>query len=399
MITTRQGVAAHRGGLDLTISLTADQADALGADAHRLVDYLDTVMVQIAAIRTHAEPVLPEARVIPAVPAQQVVSEVTAKDRPIFQGVQWDERVLQEVSALLSMLDGVRDATLRRHAGHHGSIRRAGYAMGVSKATAQSRRNALQAPSPAELWAAGAYGGVRHRKASMPAVMRPWSIAWPGYIPVDVFPPETRARCLVDGVEGSAEALQTPDGVAAAEWLRRSAAALVPFDLDDRGWPLNPAGRTGWTGRRLRHWGENAAANCIVRSNDGYVLMTRCDDLALWAFPGGMIEPGEDRVEAMRRVLREKTGVDVSGVDPKILHRGYREDARATDNAWACSVLSLFVVPRQVPVAAGGDTIEVGWFRVDTAEQLAAELDVRGGLYEAHRPWLQAAIDHLSPTA
>ena len=399
MITTRQGVEAHRGGLDLTISLTADQADALGADAHRLVDYLDTVMVQMAAFRTRRDPVLPEVRTIAAVPSRQVVSEITAKDRPVYQGAQWDERVLQEVSALLTLLDGVRDATLRTHAGHGGSISRAGYAMGVSKATAQTRRNALQAPSPAELRVVGAYGGAHHPGSSLPAVMRPWSVAWPGYTPVDVNPPELLSRGLAGSdTEGRPEAMQTPDNLPPAEWLRRSAAALVPFDLDDRGWPLNPAGRTGRVGRnlRLRHWGENAAADCVVRSDDGYLLMIRRDDLRQWAFPGGMMEPAEDQMEALRRVLLEQTGLAVSGRGPEILRREYLDDGRATDHAWVCSVLGLFGVPKRVTVVDGDDAVETGWFRADSAEQIAAELDVRGGLYEAHRPLLQLVIDRRS---
>ena len=255
MITTRQGAEAERGGLDLTISLTADQADALGVDAQRLVDYLDTVLVQMAAFRMRRDPVLPALRTVAAVPARQVVGEVGAKDRPLFQGVRWDERVLQEVSALLTLLGGVRDATLRTHAGHGGSISQAGYAMGVSKATAQTRRNALRGPSPAELRVVGAYAGVRDPGANVPAVMRPWSVAWPGYTPANLNPSELLAGLTGSVGEGSVEAIQTPDDVPPAEWLRRSAAALVPFDLDDRSWPLNPGGRTGRTGKtsQLRH--------------------------------------------------------------------------------------------------------------------------------------------------
>ena len=98
----------------------------------------------------------------------------------------------------------------------------------------------------------------------------------------------------------------------------------------------------------------------------------------------------------MRRKLLETTGVTMSGADPRILRRGYTEDWRATDHAWVCAVLGLFVIPKRVQVVAGDDAIEVGSFRVDTAEQIAAELDVRGGLYEAHRPLIQTVIGHLS---
>jgi len=64
-----------------------------------------------------------------------------------------------------------------------------------------------------------------------------------------------------------------------------------------------------------------------------------------------------------------------------------------------CSVLGLFSIPKRVPVFAADDAVELGWFRIDSADQLAAELDVRGGLYEANRPLLQNVIDHLAAAA
>ena len=59
-------------------------------------------------------------------------------------------------------------------------------------------------------------------------------------------------------------ALATPTPADVADWSQRRATALVPLELDARGWPLHPHGRSGRTGRNLGKWGENAAADPIV---------------------------------------------------------------------------------------------------------------------------------------
>lgn len=91
---------------------------------------------------------------------------------------------------------------------------------------------------------------------NVPAALRDWAVSWPQYTPVDVTPPELEPQALASEVPGWAEGASSPDAV--ADWTERRSAALVPFELDQRGWPLNPAGRTGCTGRNLGKWGRTA---------------------------------------------------------------------------------------------------------------------------------------------
>lgn len=133
------------------------------------------------------------------------------------------------------------------------------------------------------------------------------------YTPTDITPPELRPSALAHHVPDWAEAMPTPADV--PDWEQRQARALVPFELDDRGWPLNPHGRTGRTGRNLGRWGENAAADPIVvagRGKEQRVLLITRKDIRAEAIPGGMIDPGETAPAALVRELLEETGVDLS---------------------------------------------------------------------------------------
>lgn len=57
-----------------------------------------------------------------------------------------------------------------------------------------------------------------------------------------------------------------------------------------------------------------AAAACIRDAEGRILLLRRTDGDNLWGFPGGMIEPGEGAVDAVKREVREEIGLDVEPV-------------------------------------------------------------------------------------
>ena len=240
---------------------------------------------------------------------------------------------------------------------------------------------------------------VDHPGVAVPSPMRSWSVPWHGYKPVDITPPQLRPEGLAASVAaGWAEPYASPDDV--PDWPERRAAALIPYEVDERWWPLNPDGRTGRAGRNLGKWGENAAADPIVVAGSGKdrrVLLIQRRDRRVWAIPGGMVDPGETAPAALGRELLEETGVDLADVVPTILARSYVQDWRNTDHAWVCSTVALYQLPVQLSATAGDDAVDARWFSFADLDQLATAAAAAGGdLYEAHRPLLATALDRLS---
>ncbi|MFE9437069.1 NUDIX domain-containing protein [Streptomyces sp. NPDC006640] len=241
------------------------------------------------------------------------------------------------------------------------------------------------------------YAPVGHPGVTVPEDRRHWSVNWPQYAPADITPPELRPASLARQVPDWAEAAVTPTDV--SDWDLRRSSALVPFELDAQGWPLNPQGRTGRTGRNLGKWAENAAADPIVVAGRGarrQVLLITRDDIGVEAIPGGMVDPSETAPATLVRELREETGVDLSDHPPVILGQDLVDDWRNTDRAWVASTSALYLLPATVTAVAADDALDANWYPFGSLDQLDAAVTAAGRtLYAAHRPLLQRALDHL----
>ena len=105
-----------------------------------------------------------------------------------------------------------------------------------------------------------------------------------------------------------------------------------------------------------RHRQPALAVDCIVRIDSRVVLVRRKNEPHGWALPGGFVDYGESLEDAVRRELREETGLELDGLqqfhsysDPSRDPRGHCVsvvftgrgigEPRAGDDAAACRLV------------------------------------------------------------
>jgi ADP-ribose pyrophosphatase YjhB (NUDIX family) len=116
----------------------------------------------------------------------------------------------------------------------------------------------------------------------------------------------------------------------------------------------------------FRAWASSKPTACaVVVDEAGRVLLARRAGQPFrgyWDLPGGFLDEGEDPLDAVRRELREETGLEVAPDDfvgVWIDRYGDAEDAHATLNLyWTARVLGG-------EAEAADDVSEIAWFAPD----------------------------------
>lgn len=114
------------------------------------------------------------------------------------------------------------------------------------------------------------------------------------------------------------------------------------------------------------------AVGAVVVARDRILLVRRATEPAAgkWSVPGGRVEEGETLEEAVRREVKEETGLDVEVGD--LL--GFVETASTSYHFVICDFLAV-VTGGEEP-RAGDDACEVAWVE----REAAGELDLVEGL-------------------
>lgn len=185
------------------------------------------------------------------------------------------------------------------------------------------------------------------------------------------------------------------------DWDLRLSRAVIGFDLDASGLPLNPVEPYLPEGRgELWHWGEAVAADAIVFNTDAagfreLLMIDREDDYG-YALPGGCLDAGETPLAAVARELTEETGLALSPTAFAMQRARYVTDPRAGRHAWMVTVPGIAQLHMAAPPAVVGtdDARRALWLPAGSYTELEAAVRARGGrLFAAHVQMLHDLLE------
>jgi|CXWL01.1.fsa_nt_gi ADP-ribose pyrophosphatase len=169
-----------------------------------------------------------------------------------------------------------------------------------------------------------------------------------------------------------------------------------PLQFDEKGYPLNPRGRTGIKGRGLLgKWGANFAADNIITrpsaDGEGVEVFIKPREDGQFAFPAGMVDYGETVAIAAKRELLEETGVELDiATGGSVVYQGYVDDPRNTDNAWMESTFFHKHFSREETGAVEGQDTETSRAEGGLARWVKVTPELK--MYASHRKMLDLAL-------
>lgn len=124
--------------------------------------------------------------------------------------------------------------------------------------------------------------------------------------------------------------------------------------------------------------GPHVAADAIVFTLDGMVLLIKRKDNGKWALPGGFMEAGETPNQTALRELYEETGL--RSVKVTYIDSALAADPKRDPRAHIMSFMCLYVSPylsSDLPLAASDDASMAVWVPASSLPSLNLYLDHR----------------------
>lgn len=108
----------------------------------------------------------------------------------------------------------------------------------------------------------------------------------------------------------------------------------------------------------------NFVAGCIF-NNKGEILLQRRQDKNKWGFPGGAIELGESAEIAIKREVKEETGLDVEVLNLIGIYTDYYDEYPNGDKAQCITILLKLLPTSEDLSCSDTETLELKYFPIN----------------------------------
>lgn len=101
----------------------------------------------------------------------------------------------------------------------------------------------------------------------------------------------------------------------------------------------------------------------LIENEEGKILMVKSPDRG-WEIPGGQVEAGETLTDALKREVKEETGIDIEVGNLKGIHSNIEKRVQPDGVSPIGSIVSFGFTGKSVSgeLTTSDESIEVNWF-------------------------------------
>jgi 8-oxo-dGTP diphosphatase len=105
------------------------------------------------------------------------------------------------------------------------------------------------------------------------------------------------------------------------------------------------------------------AVGGLIENEEGKILMVKSPDRG-WEIPGGQVEAGETITDALKREVKEETGIDIEVGDLKAVHSNISKRVQPDGISPIGSIVSFGFTGKAVSgeLTTSDESLEVSWF-------------------------------------
>ena len=109
------------------------------------------------------------------------------------------------------------------------------------------------------------------------------------------------------------------------------------------------------------------AVGGLIENDEGKILMVKSPDRG-WEVPGGQVEAGETLTDALKREIKEETGIDIEVGDLRAVHSNIAKRVQPDGVSPIGSIISFGFTGKAVSgeLTTSDESLEVNWFDRET---------------------------------